>query len=122
MPAVSNQSMLVGHVAIAFVAKGLQPRLSLGTAVAAAIAADVLLFSFVLGGVEHVQFRASPVAGELFTGSNIALSHSLAMSVVWGAAIAAASVSLRGRDLRLAALIVAVAVSHLVLVVVRHRP
>jgi hypothetical protein len=113
--------MLVGHVAIAFVAKGLQPRLSLGTAVAAAIAADVLLFSFVLAGVEHVQFRTSLPAGELFTGSNLALSHSLAMSVVWGAAIAAAA--RRGRrDTHAAALIVAVAVSHWVLDVISHRP
>jgi hypothetical protein len=113
--------MLVGHVAAAMVAKGLQPRLSLGTAVTASIAADVLLFSFVLAGVEQVQFRTSAVPGEYFTGAGIALSHSLAMCAVWGAAIAAAHL-LRHRDPGAAAALVVLAISHFFLDIVSHRP
>jgi hypothetical protein len=115
--------MLVGHVAMALVAKGLQPRVSLGTAVVATLVADVLLFLFVLAGVEHVQFRATAVPGEYFTGSDIALSHSLAMSLVWGVAVAATYLVVRRRrDTRIAALLVAVAISHWLLDVISHRP
>jgi hypothetical protein len=113
--------MLVGHVAAAFVAKGLHPRLSLGTTVAAALLADVLLFSFVLADIEHVQFRTSAAAGLHFTGTDIAFSHGLAMSLFWSAALAAIYVWRRG-DRRAAALLAAVVISHWVLDVLSHRP
>ena len=115
--------MLVGHVAVALVAKGLQPRVSLGTAVVATLLSDLLLFLFVLAGVEHVAFRSSTIPGEYFTGTDIALSHSLAMSLLWGAGVAAAALfAQRRRDFGVAGLIVAVAVSHWLLDVVSHRP
>jgi hypothetical protein len=115
--------MLVGHVAVALVAKGLQPRVSLGTAVVATLLADVMLFVFVLAGVEHVDFRSSAIPGEYFTGSDIVLSHSLAMSVLWGAAVAALGLLVgRRRDPAIAAVLIALAISHWVLDVISHRP
>lgn len=106
---------------MAFVAKGLQPRLSLGTAVAAAILADVLLFLFVLADLEHVQFRDGGSPGEYFSGADIALSHSLAMTLGWAALLAAAYVWRRG-ERRAAAFLAAVVVSHWILDVAGHRP
>jgi hypothetical protein len=113
--------MLVGHVAAALIAKRLQPRLSLGTATVATLIADVLVFSFVLAGIEHVQFRSGAVPGEYFTGDDIALSHSLATSAIWGVVIAAAS-GWRRTGHRLAAILIALAVSHWILDVVSHQP
>jgi hypothetical protein len=115
--------MLVGHVATALVAKGLKPGLSLGAAVGAALLADVLLYLFVLGGIEHVDFRSSAMPGEYFTGGDITWSHSLAMTLVWAAAVAAAYRLLqRHRDAGAVAVIAVLAVSHWLLDVISHRP
>jgi hypothetical protein len=115
--------MLVGHVATALVAKGLKPRLSLGAAVAAALLADVLLYLFVLGGIEHIDFRTSATPGEYFTGGDITWSHSLAMTVVWGAGVAGAWLLLRrSRDAGAAAMLGALAAGHWLLDVISHRP
>ena len=58
--------MLVGHFAAGFAAKRIAPRISLGTLVLAAMAADFLWTGFMLAGIEHVRFRpgigAAPVA------------------------------------------------------------
>jgi hypothetical protein len=113
--------MLVGHVSMALVAKRLHPRLSLGTAVVAAILADVLLFLFVLADVEHVQFRDGGRPGEYFTGTDIALSHSLAMTLGWAAVLAAAYLW-RSGERRASAFLAAVVVSHWILDLASHRP
>ena len=48
--------MLVGHFAAGFAAKRIAPRISLGTLVMAAMAADFLGTVFMLAGIEHVRF------------------------------------------------------------------
>ena len=45
--------MLVGHCAAALAGKRAEPKLSLGTLMAAAVLADLLGFIFILAGVEH---------------------------------------------------------------------
>jgi hypothetical protein len=50
--------MLVGHIAVGLAAKRLEPRLSLGTLVLAALLADVLWGVFLLTGLEQVAFTS----------------------------------------------------------------
>jgi hypothetical protein len=102
--------MLVGHLGAAVLAKHIEPRLSLGTAVLAATAADGLLFAFVLAGFEDVEFRTSTTAAQYFQPLRVALSHSLASAVAVGALAAIAG--WRAARRRGAALLLAVAVSH----------
>ena len=105
--------MLVGHIGAAMAAKQFEPRLSLGTTVLAATAADILLFSFVLGGVEDVEFRTSAATAPYFRPLQIQLSHSLASAAAIG--LAAASLHWRALRVRGAAVLLALAVSHWVL-------
>lgn len=113
--------MLVGHVAAALVAKHAEPRLPLGIAVLAATLSDILLFAFVLAGIEQVQFRRGSTAAPYFTGADIALSHSLVTSVIWGAALGAVYLW-RSRSRWLAALPLLLVVSHWVLDIVSLPP
>ena len=49
--------MLVGHFAIGLTAKRVEPKISIGTLVLAAMLADFLWCVFMLAGIEHVQFK-----------------------------------------------------------------
>lgn len=49
--------MLVGHFAVGFLAKRVEPKLSLGTLVLAAMLADFLWVIFLIAGIENVQFK-----------------------------------------------------------------
>lgn len=112
--------MLVGHLAIALVAKRIEPKISLGTWILAALLADLVTFPLLVAGVEH--FDSVPGAELNRTiGRQIAYSHSLLMDVVWGA-LFAAGYFLRRRYLRGAWLLFGVVVSHWVLDVISHRP
>ena len=102
--------MLVGHIGAAMVAKQVEPRLSLGTAVLTATAADVLLFGFVLSGVEDVEFRTSATAAPYFRPLQIQISHSLLTAVAVG--VVAAGLCWRGLRMRGAAVLIALAISH----------
>lgn len=76
--------MLVGHFAVAFIAKRVEPRISLGTLLLATGASDFLWCIFMLAGLEHVQFRPGLGAANYLVSSNITLSHSLLMTAIWG--------------------------------------
>jgi hypothetical protein len=78
--------MLVGHIGAAMVAKQAAPRVSFGTFVLAALVADVLLFTFVLTGLEDVRFRTSPEPAAYYAPLNVAFSHSLVTLAVIGIA------------------------------------
>lgn len=112
--------MLVGHFAAGFAAKRIEPSLSLGTLVFAALFADMLAFTLVAAGVERFRI-ATDVPTNRFIGENIVYSHSLLMDVLWGALIAAGYFLWR-RDVRAAWILFAVVVSHWVLDVISHRP
>ena len=105
--------MLVGHIGAALVAKQVEPRLSLGTAVLAATAADILLFAFVLSGLEDVEFRTSAAAAPYFRPLQIQLSHSLLTAVAVG--LVAAALCWRRLRARGAAVLLVLATSHWVL-------
>ena len=113
--------MLVGHFAVGFAAKRVEPRPSLGTTVLASMLPDLLWSIFMVAGIEHVQFKQATGAGNYFAASDIALSHSLLMDTIWAALLALAYYLLR-RNPRGAWVLFAVGLAHWLLDVVAHRP
>jgi len=49
--------MFVGHVAVGFGAKPIAPKTSLGTLLLAAVLMDVLVWAFVVVGLEHIAVK-----------------------------------------------------------------
>jgi len=113
--------MLVGHLAAGLVSKRVEPRLSLGTCVLAAMVADFLSCIFMLSGIEHVQFRSGAGAANYLVMSNIAWSHGLLLDFLWAALFALAYFTWR-RDRRGAWVVFAAVLSHWLLDFVSHRP
>lgn len=113
--------MHVGHFAAGFIGKRIEPQLSLATMILAAMLADFLWCVFILAGVEEVRIGSGMGAANYFEPINIALSHSLAMLVVWGAVFAGVHFMLR-RNTRAALLLFLLVLSHWPLDVVSHNP
>jgi hypothetical protein len=112
--------MLVGHLAVGLVGKRIEPKISLGTWILAALLADLVAFPLLIADVEH--FDAVPGAQLNRTiGRDIVYSHSLLMDVVWGCLFAVAYF-LRRRYPRGAGLLFGAVISHWVLDVISHRP
>ena len=82
--------MLVGHFGVALAAKRVEPRISLGTLVLAAMLADFLYCAFLLAGIEHVQFTPQLGAANYITDFDVQISHSLLMDAIWASLFAAA--------------------------------
>jgi hypothetical protein len=112
--------MLVGHFAIGLTAKRVEPKISLGTLVLAAMLADFLWCVFMLAGIEHVQFKPGRGAANYLVASDIAWSHSLLTNAIWGAVFAAAYYW-RRRYPRGAWILFAAVLSHWLLDVIAHR-
>ena len=113
--------MHVGHFAAGFIGKRIEPQLSVGTLVLAAMLADLLWCIFMLLGIEEVQFTDEMGAANYFRPINIAFSHSLLMLVLWGAVFAGAYFAWR-RNIRGAIVLFCLVVSHWLLDVIAHRP
>jgi hypothetical protein len=113
--------MLVGHFAAALTAKSIEPRVSLGTLVLAAMAADLLWSIFMIAGVEHVEFRSGKGAANYLVASDISKSHSLLMGVVL-AGLLGAIFLMKRRDARVAWVVCAMVLSHWILDWISHRP
>ena len=111
--------MLVGHVAAGLAVKCAEPKLSLGTTVLAAFAADLLLFIFLIAGIENIRVVPG-VASNRFMG-DIPYSHSLLMGAVWAVLLAGVYFLVR-RYRRGAWFLGAAVLSHWVLDVISHRP
>ena len=112
--------MLVGHLAVGLVAKRIEPKISLGTWILAALFSDLLVFPLLIAGIEH--FDTVPGATVNRTvGRDIVYSHGLLSNVIW-AALFATIYFLRRRYPRGAWLLFAVVLSHWLLVFVSHRP
>jgi hypothetical protein len=111
--------MFVGHLAVGLIGKRIEPRISLGTWILAAMLADLLLFPLLIAGIE--RFRAFPgVTANRMVG-DIPYSHSVVMDVVW-ASLFAGAYFVRRRDARGAWLLFAAVISHWVLDFISHRP
>jgi hypothetical protein len=113
--------MFVGHYAVALIAKRAEPRINLGTLTLAAMFADFAWCVFMIFGLEQVQFKSGMGAGKYFSATDIALSHSLLMDVVWATLLALAYL-LRKRHPRGALMIFLVVLSHWFLDFVSWRP
>lgn len=113
--------MLVGHFAVGLAAKRIEPAVSVGTLVLAAMLADLLWCVFLFAGIEHVQFESGMGAANYFRASDIVMSHSLLMDGVW-AGLLAVAYFLKRRNPRAAWVIFAVVLSHWVLDWISHRP
>jgi len=113
--------MLVGHVAVGLAAKRVEPRISLGTLVLAAMFADLLWCVFMIAGIEHVQYKPGMGAANYLDASDIAISHSLLTDVVW-AGLLAAAYFLKRRYPRGALVLFVAVLSHWLLDFVAHRP
>ena len=109
--------MLVGHFGVAFVAKRVEPKLSLGTLVLAAMLPDLLWCLFLITGIEHVKFKPVLGAANYITDFDVRISHSLLMDAVW-AALLAGAYFLRRHYARGAWVLVAAVLSHWLLDVV----
>jgi hypothetical protein len=103
--------MLVGHLAVGLIGTRVEPKISLGTWMLAALLADLICFPLLIAGVE----RFHDGVGE------IPYSHSLVMDTIWAALLAAAYL-LRRRYTPGAWLLFAAVLSHWVLDVISHRP
>jgi membrane-bound metal-dependent hydrolase YbcI (DUF457 family) len=113
--------MFLGHYAVAIGAKKVAPKTSLGTLLAAAAFLDLVWPVLVLTGVERVAVAPGNTAFTPLDFEHYPISHSLLMSVVWGAAFGAVYFLVR-RDSRGAAVLAALVVSHWLLDAVVHRP
>lgn len=82
--------MLVGHFAAGFAAKRIEPKVSLGTYVLAAMLPDLLWCLFLLAGIERVQYGSGRGAANYLQSWNVALSHSLLVDAIWAALFATA--------------------------------
>src|SRR5436190_292113 len=113
--------MFLGHFGIAFAAKKVSPRPSLGTLVLAAQLADGTWPVLLLLGVEQVRIVPGITTVTPLDFVSYPYSHGLAADLVWAAVLAGVYWLFR-RDNRGAAWIAALVLSHWVLDALSHRP
>jgi hypothetical protein len=113
--------MFIGHFAVAFAAKRVAPRPSLGLTFAAAQLADLLWPILLLAGIEQVRIApaTNPFLNLDFT--SFPWSHSLVIELSLGA-ILAAVYAVATRDARGALVLFALVPSHWVLDWIAHVP
>lgn len=113
--------MFIGHFAVAFAAKKVAPRASLGTLVLAAAFLDVVWPVLVLLGIERFRIVPGFTAVNPFDFTYYPWSHSLLMTAVWSLLFALVYFA-ASRD-RAGAVWAGIAVaSHWLLDFVSHRP
>ncbi len=113
--------MFIGHYALGFAAKRVDPRLPLPVLLAAPQLLDLLWPIFVLAGIEHVEVAPGHTAFTPLAFVDYPWSHSLAMSLVWAAAFAAIVRAYVG-TWRAAGVAAALVVSHWILDFASHAP
>jgi hypothetical protein len=113
--------MFLGHLAVAFAAPRLAPRLPLPVLVAAAQLPDLIWPNLVLLGIETVRVAPGITAFTPLDFVAYPWSHSLVANLGWAALVALAWWAWR-RDARGAWVLAAVVLSHWVLDAVSHRP
>jgi len=113
--------VFIGHFAVAFAAKKVAPKASLGTLVFAAVFLDAVWPVLVLLGIERFRIVAGYTAINPFEFLHYPWSHSLLMTGVWAVLFAIVYQTVK-RD-HAGAVWVGIAVaSHWVLDCVTHRP
>jgi len=113
--------MFIGHFGVAFAAKPLVPRVSLGSLILASLFVDLLWPTFLLLGLERVRIEPGATAVTPLVFEHYPLSHSLLAVLVWAALIGGVYLLFR-RDRAGAAVLAALVVSHWLLDLIVHRP
>ena len=113
--------MFIGHFAVAFAAKKVAPRASLGTLVLAAAFLDVVWPVLVLLGIERFRIVPGFTAVNPFDFTYYPWSHSLLMTIAWSVAFALVYFA-SARDRTGAVWVGVVVSSHWLLDFVSHRP
>ncbi|HEY7547640.1 MAG TPA: hypothetical protein VID27_22270 [Blastocatellia bacterium] len=109
--------MLVGHFAVAFVGKRIEPKISLGTLMLASMLPDLLWPIFSIAGIEYT---AEERAGADASISSIPISHSLLMVAIWASLLSGAYL-LRRQCLRGSVILFLVVISHWLLDSISHK-
>jgi hypothetical protein len=112
--------MFLGHFALGFALKRLEPRVSLATGILAAQLADTVWPVLVLAGIEHVTVAPGDTAVTPLRFDSYPWSHSLVALAGWAALFGALHFAVR-RRVRAALLLAALVVSHWVLDWISHR-
>jgi hypothetical protein len=113
--------MFIGHFALGFAAKPVEPRLSLGVLLGAPQLLDLVWPVLLLAGVERVQVAPGNTAFTPLAFTYYPWSHSLVASLAWSALLAAV-LRASGASWRSAGIAAALVVSHWVLDYVSHGP
>lgn len=112
--------MFIGHLAVSFTAKVVEPKAPLSALVAASFGLDLLWPFLILAGVETVSVAPGNTAFTPLAFESYPWSHSLLMAVVWGA-IAGGLIYGASKSQRVALLVGTVVVSHWLLDFLTHR-
>lgn len=112
--------MFVGHFGLAFAAKKLAPRTNLAVGILASEFIDVVWPVFVLLGLEKVRIVPGLMAVSPFDFVSYPWTHSLVMSVAWGAVFAIVYYAAT-RDRNAALIMGLLVVSHWFLDFLTHR-
>ena len=113
--------MVLGHYGVAFAARRVAPRTSLGTTIFAAQFLDELWPVLLLLGLEQVRIVPGLMAASALDFVSYPISHSLATALGWGALIGAGYFAVR-RYGRGAWVVGASVASHWLLDAPMHRP
>ena len=111
--------MFVGHLAVGLTGKRIEPKISLGTWILAAMLTDLLLFPLLIAGIESVHAKPGVTVNRMV--GDVPYSHSLLMDTLW-AGLFAGCYFLWRRYARGAWLLFAAVLSHWELDFVSHRP
>lgn len=114
--------MFIGHYAVALGAKRFAPSLSLGALFLACQLADLIWPNLVLLGIEKVEIDPGNTAITPLNFAYYPYSHSLVAMIVWGAVFAVLYLIASRVNVRGAAIILALVLSHWVLDALTHRP
>ena len=113
--------MFIGHFAVAFAAKKLSPKTSLGTLVLAAEWSDFIFPVLILAGLEHAGIKEGANAFLRLDLSDYPISHSLVAGLGWSLLLSGL-VLWRSRDRRAALVVAAAVFSHWLLDFISHTP
>jgi membrane-bound metal-dependent hydrolase YbcI (DUF457 family) len=112
--------VFIGHFAVGFASKRLQPSLSLGWLMAAPLLLDLLWPLFLLTGLESVRIDPGNTAFTPLDFHHYPYTHSLLGAVWWSVAFASLGALRQGR--RVLPVLGAGVFSHFVLDWIAHRP
>lgn len=113
--------MFVGHLALGFAAKRVEPAVNLGWFIAAVTAIDLLWPPFLLAGLEQVRIAPGTMPFTPLVFASYPWSHSLIMTALWGAALVGVARACRVPQ-RAALLLLPLVLSHWVLDAITHAP